>query len=116
MNPLPRNKNMTLQEEKMPHPDECKWCAEARNCTTKWFNAKDLLDPLPQPGQTQRAYLESLCECGHQLIPSFDAEAKDIPETLQHTTLCKEHTIRWMATIIDLKLKFNRNNPREKTL
>ena len=101
-----------LTQEDMPHPDNCIWCAEARNCSTKWFSTKDLLDPLPQPGQTQKGYLENLCDCGQQLVPSFDNEAKDIPETIQHTTLCQEHTIRWMTAIIDLKLKFDKDNPR----
>ena len=104
-----------VTQEGMPTPDNCTWCTEARNCTTKAFFAEDLLDPLPQPGQTQTAYLESLCECGHQLIPSFDDKAKDIPKTIPHTTLCKEHTIIWMSAIIDIKLKFDKDNPTRKT-
>tara|TARA_R110002020_G_scaffold23867_3_gene79109 strand:+ start:883 stop:1239 length:357 start_codon:yes stop_codon:yes gene_type:complete len=97
---------MTVQED-MPHPDKCGWCREARNCSTTTFESRTLVDPLPQPDQTIGAYYEELCECGHQTIPSFEFKGRDIPEWLPHTKLCKEHTIRWMQEVINLKMKFN---------
>ena len=97
---------MQTQEE-MPHPDNCKWCKEARDCPTVSFDSRILLDPLPQSNQSMTDYLNNLCECGHQMVPSFSSKAKDIPSRLEHTKLCKEHTIRWMEKIITLKMEFN---------
>jgi len=97
---------MPVQED-MPHPDNCKWCQEARNCPTSSFDSRILLDPLPQSNQSMTDYLNNLCECGHQMVPSFSPDGKDIPSRLGHTKLCKEHTIRWMEKIITLKMEFN---------
>jgi len=92
--------------ENIPEPDNCQWCQEARNCTTSVFIAQEILNPLPQPDQTIEDYYNNICKCGHQTIPSYNL-GKDIPDYLPHTTLCREHTIRWMESIIKLKMKHN---------
>ena len=61
---------MTTQND-IPEPEDCLECKDARNCTTTTFQTKVLTDPLPQVDQSITDYLSSLCECGHQLIPSF---------------------------------------------
>ena len=94
-----------VTQEDLPHPDNCLWCLEARNCTKVAFLSKEILDPILQPNQTIQEYLSTVCDCGHQLIPSW-AEGSDIPKYLPHTKLCKEHTLRWMMKVIDLKLKY----------
>jgi hypothetical protein len=95
-----------VTQDKIPEPDNCIWCQEARNCTTVAFLSKDLLDPLLPSTQTMDEYLANLCECGHQRIPSW-AEGEDIPEFIPHTKLCIEHTIRWMEQICRLKVQFD---------
>ena len=95
-----------VTSENIPHPDDCQWCDEARNCTTTVFISQEILNPLPLPDQTLENYYDSLCACGHQTIPSWNL-GEDVPDFLPHTKLCREHTIRWMESVINLKMKFN---------
>ena len=97
---------MTTQEE-LPDPKDCSACQDARNCTTKNFIPKILLEPLPQVDQTIPEYFRNLCKCGHQLMPGgFGLEEYKEP-TITHTTMCVEHTIRWMNSVVNLKHKWN---------
>ena len=66
-----------------------------------------LLDPKIPPDVGMQEYLSKLCDCGHQTIPSF-AEGTDIPEFIPHTNLCIEHTLKWMETITNLKIKYDK--------
>ena len=109
----PARENTMTTKEDMPHPDNCKWCREARSCPTFSFESNVLMNPLPNSGQTMGDYYNKLCECGHQTLPSFEFKGEDTPKRLQHTTLCKEHTMRWMQKVIDLKMKFNPETYRE---
>lgn len=104
-NPLPYKGNTMTTQNDIPEPEDCLECKDARNCTTTTFQTKVLTDPLPQVDQSITDYLSSLCECGHQLIPSF--VSGDTPPSIEHTKLCREHTVRWMQQVIEMKLKFN---------
>jgi len=93
----------------LPHPDNCEECLKARNCETKTFESHLLQDPIPQPNQSLKEYLENLCQCGQQIIIAFE-ERVDDSTTIPHTTVCIEHSIHWMAQIIDLKMRHERGD------
>jgi hypothetical protein len=75
-------------------PNKCDECANARNCSTKFFYAgREYADP------------PNHCECGHVTMGSLigttaakeEAEAGRIP----HSKICTDHWIAYMDNIID---------------
>lgn len=93
---------MTVQE--IPEPEDCLFCQDARSCPVTSFETSILTDPQPTIDQSLADYLSSLCDCGQQLVPAI---TWDIPTRVEHTKLCKEHTVRWLQKVIKLKEQFN---------
>ena len=93
----------TQESDKLTAPDRCGWCQDARTCDTKEFPVETLATPNPVEGELLSTYFENLCHCGQQMALVLAPDSYTPNSNIPHTTLCKEHTIRWMQALINLK-------------
>ena len=94
----------------LPNPDNCIWCTAARNCSTPNFEYKLLIDPDVPEEQSLKEYYSSLCPCGHQnpaALATIDPRDNP-PDIVEHTKMCKDHTVKWLQDLMEMKVKFSR--------